>query len=105
MLTTHLLHLAQDFLAAPTVPAPTSTGGAAPTTGGINRDGIIGFFATQIAPILLAVLGVIFVGRASRGDVSRVLTSSAIVLIGLFFIAGAGTLFFFGDSLVKIILS
>jgi hypothetical protein len=69
----------------------------------INTDEILKFFASKIAPILLAVLGVIFIGRASKGEVSRVLTSSAIAIIGLAFIAGAATLFFVGDSLIKLV--
>jgi hypothetical protein len=70
---------------------------------GINTDGVLTFFASKIAPILLAVLGVIFIGRASKGEISRVLTSSAIAIIGLAFIAGAATLFFVGDSLIKLV--
>lgn len=70
----------------------------------INTDGIIAFFATKIAPILLAVLGVIFIGRASKGEVSRVLTSSAIAIIGLAFIAGAATMLVLGDTLIKVVL-
>ena len=68
----------------------------------INTDGILSFLATKIAPILLAVLGVIFIGRAGKGEVSRVLTSSAIAIIGLVFIAGAVSLLFLGDSLVQL---
>ncbi|WP_422772192.1 hypothetical protein ACN28C_03645 [Plantactinospora sp. WMMC1484] len=71
--------------------------------GRIDTDGIVGFFATNIAPILLAVLGVIFIGRASKGEVSKVLTSSAIALLGLAFIAGAATLFFVGENLINLI--
>ena len=69
----------------------------------INTDGVLTFFATKITPILLAVLGIIFIGRASKGEVSRVLTSSAIAIIGLGFIAGAATLFFVGGSLVNLV--
>jgi hypothetical protein len=76
---------------------------AAPAPGEINTDGILTFFASKVAPILLAILGVIFIGRASRGEVSRVLTSSAIAIIGLAFIAGAATLFFVGESLIKLV--
>jgi hypothetical protein len=93
--TTH----AVDVLAVVTGKlAPTP----APTPTDINTDGLISFFASKIAPILLAVLGVIFIGRASKGEVSKVLTSSAIAIIGLAFIAGALSLFFVGDSLVKL---
>jgi hypothetical protein len=76
---------------------------AAPT--GINTQGVVSFFAKNIAPILLAVLGVIFIGRASRGEVSKVLTSSAIAIVGLAFIAGAATLFFVGDYIIKLIFT
>jgi hypothetical protein len=76
---------------------------AAPAPGEIDTDGILTFFASKIAPILLAVLGVIFIGRASKGEVSRVLTSSAIAIIGLAFIAGAATLFFVGESLINLV--
>ncbi|SRR6266508_3118241 len=68
----------------------------------LNTDSILSFFASKIVPILLAVLGIIFIGRASKGEISRVLTSSAIAIIGLAFIAGAATLFFVGDSLIRL---
>ena len=74
-----------------------------PPAGEVDTDGILSFFASKIAPILLAVLGVIFIGRASKGEVSRVLTSSAIAIIGLAFIAGAATLFFVGEGLIDLI--
>ena len=72
---------------------------------GINTEGVVTFFASNIAPILLAVLGVIFIGRASRGEISKVLTSSAIAIVGLAFIAGAATLFFVGDYLIDLLFS
>ncbi|ROT28031.1 hypothetical protein [Micromonospora sp. HM5-17] len=77
--------------------------GEDPGPAGINTDGVVNFFATNIAPILLAALGVIFIGRASRGEISKVLTSSAIAILGLAFIAGAATLFFVGDYLINLI--
>jgi hypothetical protein len=78
---------------APTPPAQPSE---------INTNGLVSFFASKIAPILLAVLGIIFIGRASKGEVSKVLTSSAIAIIGLAFIAGALSLFFVGDYLINL---
>jgi hypothetical protein len=78
---------------------------AAPQPKGVNTQGVVSFFASNIAPILLAVLGVIFIGRASRGEISKVLTSSAIAIVGLAFIAGAATLFFLGDYIIKLIFS
>ena len=78
---------------------------AAPAPTGIDTQGVVTFFASNIAPILLAVLGVIFIGRASRGEISKVLTSSAIAIVGLAFIAGAATLFFVGDYIIKLIFN
>ena len=90
---------APDLLAQ--IPASLAAGAGEPSD--INTQGIVTFFASKIAPILLAVLGVIFIGRASRGEISKVLTSSAIAIVGLAFIAGAATLFFVGDYLIDLI--
>ncbi len=93
--TTH----AADVLAVVTGKlAPTPT----PNPTGINTEGLVSFFASKIAPILLAVLGIVFIGRASKGEISKVLTSSAIAIIGLAFIAGAVSLFFVGDDLINL---
>ena len=71
----------------------------------INTDGIIKFFLSKIAPILLAILGIIFIARANKGEVSKVLTSSTIAIVGIAFIAGAVTLVFVGSSLVDILFT
>lgn len=71
----------------------------------INTGGIIEFFLTKIAPILLAILGLIFIARANKGEVSRVLTSSTIAIIGIAFIAGAVTLVLVGGGLVDVLFS
>lgn len=92
------LHAARAVVGGVLTVAPTPAPG--PT---INTDGVVGFIATKIAPILLAVLGVIFISRAGKGEMSKVLTSSAIAIVGLAFIAGAGALFFFGEGLIKLI--
>lgn len=92
----HIADMVSQNLAAAPTPEPSE-----PTT--INTNGILSFIATKIAPIMLAVLGVIFISRAGKGEVSRVLTSSAIAIVGLAFIAGAATLFFVGESLVNLV--
>jgi hypothetical protein len=69
----------------------------------INTDGIVAAITKYVVPILLAVLGVIFISRAGKGEMSKVMTSSAIAIIGLAFIAGAGALFLFGEKLVTLI--
>ena len=71
----------------------------------INTSGIIDFFLSKIAPILLAILGIIFIARANKGEVSKVLTSSTIAIVGLAFIAGAVTLVLVGSSLVDILFT
>jgi len=86
-----------DGLAAPS-PTPTGT----PTVN-LNTNGTITWISTRIAPILLAGLGIVFLGRANKGEVSKVLTSSAVAFIGVAFIAGAGALFFFGGSLINVV--
>lgn len=85
---------AHTLLAAEPTPPPSPN---------INTNGIVEFIATKIAPILLAVLGVVFISRAGKGEMSKVLTSSAIAIVGLAFIAGAGALFLFGEGLIKLI--
>ena len=93
MNATSLFGAVADFVLAAPTPAPK---------GEIATTNILEFVASKIAPILLAVLGVIFIGRASRGEVSKVLTSSAIAIIGIAFIVGAGALFLVGANLVNI---
>lgn len=86
-----------------TLTSPELAPTPAPAPAPINTERIVSFFASKIAPILLAVLGVIFIGRASKGEISKVLTSSAIAIVGLAFIAGAATLFIVGDNLIRLI--
>lgn len=94
-----LIHTVRDSAHAVLAAEPSPSPGPNP----INTDGVVRFIATKIAPILLAVLGVIFISRAGKGEMSKVLTSSAIAIVGLAFIAGAGALFLFGESLIKLI--
>lgn len=69
----------------------------------VNTDAAIVFLASKIAPIVLAVLGIVILGRATKGDVSKVLTSSAIAVIGLAFLAGAAILFTVGQNVVNLL--
>jgi hypothetical protein len=98
MIATELARHAAEAFQQATLAAPQQPKG-------IDTQAVVSFFARNIAPILLAVLGVIFIGRASRGEISKVLTSSAIAIVGLAFIAGAATLFFVGDYLIDLIFS
>ncbi|GAA1754069.1 hypothetical protein [Luedemannella helvata] len=106
MIVTTLAQVAWDQLAhSASIPAYAELINVpfAPEPKEINTDGVLTFLATKITPILLAVLGVIFLSRAGKGEMSRVLTSSAIAIVGLAFIAGAATLFFVGESLVSLL--
>ena len=91
-----LSHAASRVTASWLQPAPSPAGDQ-------HQRRRLSFIATKIAPILLAVLGVIFISRAGKGEMSKVLTSSAIAIVGLAFIAGAGPLFFVGESLIDLI--
>lgn len=71
----------------------------------IQTTNIVTFIAKYVAPILLAALGVIFISRAGKGEVSRVMTSSAIAIVGLAFIAGAGVLFAFASKIVDLVFT
>ncbi|MFY1634674.1 hypothetical protein ACN27F_15580 [Solwaraspora sp. WMMB335] len=84
------------------LPPLAAVAGEPDTPTGFNTEGVVSFLASKVAPILLAILGVIFIGRASKGEISKVLTSSAIAIVGLAFIAGAATLFFVGDFLIDL---
>ncbi|HKO34021.1 MAG TPA: hypothetical protein VJY85_09770 [Candidatus Limnocylindria bacterium] len=83
-------------------PTPSQTPEPAPV---INTDGIRDFIISKIVPILLAALGVLFISRAGKGEMSRVLTSTGIAIIGISFIAGAAAIAVFGRSLVDLIFA
>jgi hypothetical protein len=86
------LHAVPDTLAATPTPAPSK----------VDTEGVVEFLLSRIAPIFLAVLGLIFIGRAGKGEVSKVVTSSAIAIVGLIFIGGALVLIFLGKYLVQL---
>jgi hypothetical protein len=85
-------------LAAPTPPAT-------PGAGGINTTGIVGWFASVVLPILIAVIGVIVVSAALAGKFSIVMTRVGIVIIGVAFFASASALVLWGKAAVNIIFS
>ncbi|NUS73671.1 MAG: hypothetical protein HOQ05_09735 [Corynebacteriales bacterium] len=68
----------------------------------LNTTGIIGFIVSKIVPILLAVVGVIILSRSGKGRWSEAITTGGIALLGIMFIAGAGLLFAFGESVAKL---
>ena len=70
----------------------------------LNTTGIVGFIVSKIVPILLAVVGVIILSRSGKGQWSQALTTGGIAVLGIVFIAGAGLLFAFGESIAKLAL-
>lgn len=102
MLIETLTALTDAALAAPTDPPST------PPTGGtsniIDTSGIVTWFATIIAPILIGGLGIVILARARQGQVSASLTSSGVAILGIVMIVGGGALMAFGDDIVNLIL-
>jgi hypothetical protein len=100
-----LAQAAQDVVLAAPDPstAPTDPAGAPKIT--VDTSGVIKFFATVIAPIIIAGLGVIFLTRAKSGQVSQTVTSSGIALVGVAFIVGAGVLMGLGGTIVDLLFS
>lgn len=104
MIITQLIHSIATVVADATYAVPDVLAATPkpkqPT--GINTEGVVKFLLSRIAPIFLAVLGLIFIGRAGKGEVSKVVTSSAIAIVGLAFIGGALALIFLGGYLVDL---
>jgi hypothetical protein len=94
---THVINQSIDILAVTAAPAPGSG-----TT--LNTTGIVTFIVSKIVPILLAVVGVIILSRSGKGQWSQALTTGGIAVLGVIFIAGAGLLFAFGESIARLAL-
>lgn len=103
----HTLDFAQHFLELAPTPTPsvTPTGNPAGDTMIINTEGIVAAAVKFILPIFSVFIGFVIAGRARRGRVSEVATTSGVYIWGLLFIAGGPLLFVFGDRLVHLILS
>lgn len=90
-----LITAAAAVLAAPS-PAPG-------TGTGINTNGILGWLASVLLPILIAGAGVFIVCLASGGKLSRVVSVAGIVILGVIFFGSAGVLALFGTDIVHVI--
>lgn len=97
MFSAHLLQTVHDAVLAAPEPPPGSTV--------IDTAGILTWFAQVIAPILLAILGIVFLARSRQGQVSQVVTSSGIAIVGLCFLGGAGALALLGDDFINLIFT
>jgi hypothetical protein len=101
-----LSQLADAVIAAPVDPSTAPT--EAPTgdkASFINTAGVVTFAMQWIAPLFLAYLALIFLGRAKGGQVSKVLTSSGIAIVGICFLAGAFVLPLLGDDIVNLFVT
>jgi hypothetical protein len=96
---TDLLTAATDVVLAAPTPPPAGGDGSI-----INQSGILEFFASVIAPVLIALVGVVIISRANKGQVSQSVTSSGIALLGVAILAGAGLLVALGDDIVRLIV-
>ncbi len=85
-------------LLAPVDPTPTPT----PTEVNLDTNGIVSFFATNLAPIPVAVLGLFIIVWGMRGRMSQAANSTIVALLGVTVIASAGVLFAFGDSIIDL---
>jgi hypothetical protein len=102
MLLSNLVDLAGEALALAPTPDPTTVP-TAPAVSDVDSAGVVKWFATRIAPILLAILGAVFIARAQKGEVGRVMTSSTVAVIGIAFIAGAGVLLTLGGTIIDVL--
>lgn len=102
MITQQILTHAADMLLAAPTPEPTPGG-----EGGVqivNTGGILTFFTQMIAPIIIGIIGVVILARAKSGNVSSIVNTSGIALVGLAFLGGAGALVFLGDDIVRLVV-
>lgn len=78
-------------LAAPAPQEPDPT---------LDSSGFMNAIATIVLPIIFAVLGVVALGRANKGEVGKVMTTAVTASIGLIFIIGAPLFYFLGDDIL-----
>lgn len=98
----HLADLASQLVALAPTPAPT--GPAAPPTADIDTNALITFVVSRLVPLGCAILGIVFLFQARRGQMSQVTTSSAIAIWGIVFILGGGAFVLFGGAIVDMII-
>lgn len=70
----------------------------------VNTPGIKSWLLTNIVPLIMAVIGLGILASARKGRLSEVLSTATIVLVGLFFIVGAGAMVAFGQTLSELFI-
>lgn len=100
MLTDLLNHVADAVLAAPT-PTPTTPPAPDPS---VDTSPVLTFLAQWVAPILIAGIGILVIGRARTGRISEVMSTVGIALVGITIMGSAAVLPFVGDDLVRLFI-
>lgn len=103
MLASHIHDLAQQVLALAPTPTPSPTGNPDDAVL-IHTDDVIAAGVKFLLPLASFFIGLVIIGRAKRGRVSEVATTSGVYIWGLLFIAGGAVFFSLGDKLVHLFL-
>jgi hypothetical protein len=64
-----------------------------------NSAGLMKTMFGVVAPILVAILGIITIARSRKGDWSATMNSGGVLLVGLLLLGGAGLLVAIGPWL------
>jgi hypothetical protein len=67
-----------------------------------NSQGLADFLISKILPLILVFIGIGIVAVSRKGNMSQVMTTLIIAVVGLVFIGGAGALVAFGDEIAGI---
>jgi hypothetical protein len=86
-------------------PAPTPTPDPQTPNPQIDSSGFMSAIATIVLPVIFAVLGVVALGRANKGEVGKVMTTAVVSAVGIVFIIGAPLFFFLGDDILNMFVS
>jgi hypothetical protein len=104
VLIAHIFDTVQDALAlAP--PTPTPSASVPPDSPVIvNTPDVVGAAAKYVVPLLMCLTGLVIMSRSRNGQVSKVVTSGGISIIGIMFIAGGGLFFAVGEKIVNLFI-
>lgn len=69
----------------------------------LNSNGITAWVQSNIVPLLLLVVGLGILTRSRKGNLSEVMTTSMIAIIGIIFIVGAAGFIAFGEQMSGIV--
>lgn len=98
----NVLDVTAQALALVPTPEPTSVP-TTPAVSDVDTNGAVTWVATRIVPLLLVILGAVFIARAPRGEISKVMTSSTVAIVGVAFIAGAAVFFALGGTIIDVL--